>query len=92
MTHPTPVHYNRVEIETYLPSGWALPAEPFAGVWDPKAGTWSTTVLDGVDFEWPLTIKGSDAEKLGRSAALKAAVDRVFRSRLGDHTRGLGRG
>jgi hypothetical protein len=92
MSKNTPVHYDRIEIENYLPSGWTLPAEPFAGIWDPKAGTWSTTVLDGVDFDWPLTVKSSDAETLGRSNALKAAVDRVYRARLGDHTRGLGRG
>jgi len=69
------------EIKSYLPSGWSLIDE--AGRWDPKRATWTIRVLDVADQDWPVAVKAADAEKLGRMAALKLAMDRVYREGLG---------
>lgn len=69
------------EIKSYLPSGWSLVEE--AGRWDAKRATWTIRVLDVADQDWPLAVKAADADKLGRMAALKVAMDRVYREGLG---------
>lgn len=92
MNDVTPLYYTRTELESYLPSGWSLPPEGAEGHWDPQRKTWSITVLDGVDFQWSLTVAGPDAQAKGRLEALREAMDRLFRHRLGKPTRGLGLG
>lgn len=69
------------EVKSYLPSGWSLVEE--AGRWDAKRATWTIRVLDVADQDWPVAVKASDADKLGRMAALKVAMDRVYREGLG---------
>ena len=69
------------EIKSYLPSGWSLGEE--AGHWDPKKTAWTIKVLDVADQDWPVAVKASDADKLGRLPALKKAMDRVYREGLG---------
>lgn len=83
--------YLPIEIRSYLPTGWKMP-EDGGGAWDAAKGVWSTRLTDGADFDWPLAVKASDAAKHGRLEALRLAVDRVFRDRLGKPTRGLGLG
>lgn len=92
MSQDSPLHYTLTEIQSYLPSGWTLPAQSPEGDWDAKAQAWKLTVLDGVDFAWPLVVKAGEARDKGRLEALGESMDRVFRNRLGTHTRGLGRG
>ena len=69
------------EIKSYLPSGWSLVAD--SGRWDAKRAIWTIRVLDVADQDWPLAVKAADADKLGRMAALKVAMDRVYREGLG---------
>ncbi|MFN7962159.1 MAG: hypothetical protein U0002_12900 [Thermoanaerobaculia bacterium] len=92
MASESSLSYTRTEIESYLPSGWALSAEKPEGEWDSKAGSWTTQVRDGVDFEWPVSVKASEAATKGRLGALQEAMSRVYRGRLGKPTRGLGIG
>ncbi len=86
------LHYHRTEIESFLPTGWSLNATAGENGWNAETQSWLISLFDGADFEWPLAVKASDASRLGRIEALKAAIDRTYRARLGDHTRGLGRG
>ena len=80
--------YTEDELRSFLPLGWHLAGE---GDWDEKRRVLTLTVLDGVDFDWPVAISAREAESEGRLGALQKAMDRVFRDRLGQHTRGLGR-
>ncbi len=64
------------------PSGWNLTGDP-AGSWDARKRSWRATVIDNVDFDWPLVVDAGDAASLGRLEALRRAMDRVFRERLG---------
>jgi hypothetical protein len=80
-----PLSYTETEINSFLPTGWSLArnaANP-AGSWDAKKRIWQLTVLDGVDFDWPVVVKPDDAGSLGRLEALRRAMDTVFRERLG---------
>ncbi|HKH45345.1 MAG TPA: hypothetical protein VKM72_11825 [Thermoanaerobaculia bacterium] len=81
-TTKSPLSYTETEIRSYLPTGWSL-AEDGPGTWDPKKKLWRTTVIDNVDFDWPVEIKPDEASSLGRLEALRTAIDRVFRERLG---------
>ncbi|HEX4955672.1 MAG TPA: hypothetical protein VF017_19980 [Thermoanaerobaculia bacterium] len=92
MSSDFPVVYTRTEIESYLPTGWRLSGEQGEGQWDAKAGSWRAVVSDGAEFEWPLLVKSSEAAQKGRMDALREAMDKVYRNRLGKHTRGLGVG
>ena len=95
MTATEPLTYTEDEVRSYLPSGWRLLAadDPDAelqprivGLWDRSRGVWRTRVLDNVDFDWPLVVKAADAAKLGgngRIEALRQAMDKLFRERLG---------
>lgn len=76
------LHYTETEIRSFLPTGWDLIGTS-EGIWDPKKKIWRATVIDNVDFDWPLVVKASDAASLGRIEALRKAMDRVFRERLG---------
>jgi hypothetical protein len=77
-----PLSYTEVEIKGVLPSGWSLLAES-PGTWDAGKETWTARVLDNVDFDWPVAVKAAEAARLGRIEALKRAMDKVYRERLG---------
>jgi hypothetical protein len=77
-----PLSYTETEIRSYLPTGWSLAGEG-PGAWNPKKKVWSTTVIDNVEFDWPVEVKPADATSLGRIEALRQAFDRVYRERLG---------
>lgn len=80
--------YTDEELRSFLPLGWDYTGESH---WDEKRGVLTLTVLDGVDFDWPVRVSAREAKDEGRLGALRNAMDRVFRDRLGKHTRGLGR-
>lgn len=84
-----PLSYTSEELQSYLPLGWDYTGK---SEWDAKRGVLTLTVLDNVDFDWPLRISDEEAAAEGRLGALEKAMDRVYRDRLGRHTRGLGRG
>ena len=77
-----PLRYTETEVRSFLPSGWDLVGEP-QGTWDEKKKTWKTTILDNVDFDWPVVVGADEAAKHGRLEALRRAFDRVYRERLG---------
>jgi hypothetical protein len=79
---PSSLQYTETEIRSYLPSGWDLIGGS-QGSWDAKKKLWRATVLDNVDFDWPLEVKADAAGKLGRLEALRLAIDKVYRERLG---------
>jgi len=82
MSSPESLSYTENEVRSYLPSGWSLLGDP-AGSWDPKKRIWSATVVDNVDFDWPVVVGAGEATSLGRLEALRRAMDRVYRERLG---------
>jgi hypothetical protein len=87
--------YTEDEVRSYLPSGWRLlaaedaPAElspHIIGHWDAGKRLWRMRVVDNVDFDWPLVVKAAEVAKLGangRLEALRLAMDKVYRERLG---------
>jgi hypothetical protein len=81
-TTSSPLSYTETEIRSFLPTGWNL-TEDGPGAWDPKKKVWRTTVLDNVEFDWPVEVKTDEVSSLGRLEALRKAIDRVFRERLG---------
>lgn len=83
-----PIDYIRTEIESYLPTGWTLAAD--LGTWDAKKDRWTTTLRDSAHMEWELGVGAGDAAKDGRIEALRKAMDKLHRERLGRRTRGLG--
>jgi hypothetical protein len=76
------VGYTETEIRSYLPTGWNLVGTP-TGAWDAKKKVWHATLLDNVDFDWPVEVKAGEASSMGRLEALRRAIDRVYRERLG---------
>lgn len=76
------VGYTETEIRSYLPTGWNLVGTP-TGNWDAKKKVWRATLLDNVDFDWPVEVEAGEASSLGRLEALRRAIDRVYRERLG---------
>ena len=95
MTANEPLVYTEDEVRSYLPSGWRLLAAEDAnaevlphifGSWDAGKRVWRMRVVDNVDFDWPLVVKAADAAKLGangRLEALRRAMDKLYRERLG---------
>jgi hypothetical protein len=77
-----PLDYTEVEVRSYLPTGWGL-ARGGRGSWDAKARSWRLSVVDNVEFDWPVEIDADDAVEHGRIEALRRAMDRVYRERLG---------
>jgi hypothetical protein len=77
-----PLRYTETEVRSVLPTGWNLIGDS-AGTWDPRKGTWTARVIDGAEFDWPVVVKADEASKVGRLEALRQAMDRVFRERLG---------
>jgi hypothetical protein len=82
MNRSEPLRYTEAEVRSYLPTGWDLQGEP-EGRWDAKKRVWRATVIDNVEFDWPVVVDGADAASLGRLEALRRAMDRVYRERLG---------
>jgi hypothetical protein len=82
MSAREPLSYSEVEIRSVLPSGWSL-LEESPGTWDAGKQTWTARVLDNVDFDWPVVVQADAAGRLGRIEALKRAMDKVYRERLG---------
>lgn len=80
-TTTSPLSYTETEIRSYLPTGWNL--SEGTGAWDPKKKVWRTMVLDNVEFDWPVEVTPDEASSLGRIEAMRKAIDRVFRERLG---------
>ena len=77
-----PLSYTESDVRTYLPTGWNLAGDG-PGAWDAKKNVWRTTVLDNVEFDYPVVVKPADAQSHGRMEALRQAFDRVYRERLG---------
>lgn len=76
------LQYTETEIRSFLPTGWDVIGSQ-QGSWDDKKKVWRATVLDNVDFDWPVEVEAGEASKLGRLEALRQAMDRVYRERLG---------
>ncbi len=73
--------FTDIEIRSYLPSGWGIRANG-AGGWDAGKSTYQIEVYDGTDNLWALKVTAKDAAALGRLAALKASVDKLYRQAL----------
>lgn len=82
MRRDEPLDYTEAEVRSYLPTGWDL-ARGGHGRWDPKARAWRLSVVDNVEFDWPVEVEADEAAELGRLEALRRAMDRVYRERLG---------
>lgn len=84
------LRYSEEEIRSFLPSGWDLAEsrpgpDGTEGTWDPAKRVWRIQVIDNVEFDWPVVVKGDDAAKLGengRIEALRQAMGKVYRERL----------
>jgi hypothetical protein len=84
MRSDDPLSYTDDEVRSFLPSGWTVAAvggEP--GAWNPKNRSWKATVLDNVEFDWPVVVQSWEAASHGRIEALRLAMDKVYRERLG---------
>jgi hypothetical protein len=81
-TTSEPLRYTETEIRSFLPTGWDLIGGGQGG-WDPKKKLWRATVIDNVDFDWPLEVTADEVSKNGRLEALRQAFDRLYRERLG---------
>jgi hypothetical protein len=76
------LQYTESEVRSVLPTGWNLVGSASGG-WDSKKKVWAARVIDNVEFDWPVVVKPDEASKLGRLEALRQAMDRVYRERLG---------
>lgn len=83
MSDARPISFTRQELLSYLPSGWGLAREDDLGDFDPAKGRWRVEVRDPAEQVWPIDIESSAANELGRIAALRRAVDRLYREALG---------
>jgi hypothetical protein len=88
MTEGQRITYSDEEVRSFLPSGWALAdrstgEDGTAGEWDAKKRAWKIGVIDNVEFEYPVVVKAAELSDGGRIEALKRAMNRVFRERLG---------
>lgn len=84
-----PFGYTEEELRSYLPTGWNLVGSA-EGAWDPRKRRWSTRIEDGADMRWDLVVDAGAVDESGRLEALRLAVDKLHRDRLGKRTRGLG--
>ena len=89
MSVPERYEYTEEELRSYLPSGWEL-VDGGEAAWDEKRQAVRLRVLDNVHFDWPVEVSARDADRHGRLEALRQAMERVYRGRLGKSTRGLG--
>jgi hypothetical protein len=77
-----PLHYTENEVRSFLPTGWDLAREG-AGAWHARDRAWRLRVIDNVDFDWDVEVEAEDAAEHGRLAALRRAMNQVYRERLG---------
>lgn len=77
-----PLTFLPIEVKSYLPSGWGL-IDEHGGRWDARRGAWSAEVYDPADNSWTIRVTAADAGRHGRLAALKLAVDQLYREALG---------
>lgn len=89
MSDYAPFSYTDDELRSYLPTGWTLLDDPL-GSWSQKKETLSIRLEDGADMPWDLEIRARDVHDAGRIEALDAAMDRLYKGRLGKRTKGLG--
>ena len=73
--------FTDIELRSYLPSGWGI-QRAGSGGWDAGKSTYEVEVYDSADNVWPLRITGKAAAAAGRLEALKASVDKLYRSAL----------
>jgi hypothetical protein len=79
------VAYTTTEIQSVLPSGWAL----LDGALPPPAKkpkrplAFTARVQDGAEVDWPLEISADAVHRLGRMEALRQAMDKLYREALG---------
>jgi hypothetical protein len=78
-----PLHYTESEVRSYLPTGWDLSRDGGAGEWDGEDRVWYLRVIDNVDFDWEVEVEADEVAKHGRLEALRRAIDKVYRERLG---------
>ena len=93
MSQYPPFGYTEEELRSYLPTGWDLVgAQPEGewGDWNPKKRRWSVRVEDTADMPWDIEVDAKAVDEHGRLEALQAAVDDLFKGRLGRRTRGFG--
>jgi hypothetical protein len=76
-----PPSYTDVELESYLPAGWALAAGE-EHRWDDRRGELRVRVVDMCDLAWDLVVTGDEVGEVGRIPALKRAVERLDRKRF----------
>jgi hypothetical protein len=80
MAEDLPLTYTTIELESYIPTGWALASsEP---VWDGKKSALRVKVIDGSELDWELVVPKAEADEHGRIEALRRAVDRLDRERF----------
>lgn len=89
MSQYAPFGYTEDELRSYLPTGWDL-AGPLEGEWNPKKRRWTVRVEDTADMPWDVEIDAKAVDERGRLEALQAAMDDLFKGRLGRRTRGMG--
>ncbi len=89
MTELALFEYTEEELRSYLPTGWDL-VGPEAGRWNPRKKIWTTRIEDTADMRWDLEVRAPEVSDKGRIEALRLAMDRLYRNRLGKRTRGLG--
>ncbi len=69
--------YSTIELQSYLPPGWNL--ETDQGTYEPKRQRWQIAIQDGSELVSTLIVDQKEADRLGRIAALRAAIDRLER-------------
>jgi len=79
----TPLNYNLVEIQSYLPTGWNLVDIEDPGHWDQKKRSWEVEVHDGADMAWTVRVPAELASKSGRLEALRQSMNKVYREGIG---------
>jgi hypothetical protein len=89
MSDFAPFCYTEDELRSYLPTGWNL-LGPLHGDWNAKKRRWSVRVEDTAYMPWDVEVDQKAVEDEGRLEALQAAMDDLYKGRLGRRTRGLG--
>jgi len=78
-----PLHYNLIEIQSYLPAGWNLNNAEDPGHWNAKRDAWEVEVHDGADMTWTVRVPGGAATEQSRLEALRLAMNKVYREGIG---------
>jgi hypothetical protein len=79
------VAYTTTEIESVLPTGWALVdgAAPLPGKKSRRPLAFTARVQDGAEVDWPLEVSTDAVHRLGRMEALRQAMGKLYREALG---------